>query len=118
MYLQYPTFEGRSQTTKNTFYKRTTGRYKEWDDLGFVDGKRGGEVDERSGEKVQPSPTIHHHPNSTTNHMFENGSVGGLGRKEEPSKRGSSGNNGEWGEHIQHMCIDAYWNELYADHGR
>ena len=80
-------------------------------------GKRGGEVDERGGEKVQPSPTIHHHPNSTTNHMPENGSVGRLDRKEEPNKRGSSGKNGEWGEHI-HMHIDAYWNEVYAGHGR
>ena len=87
-------------------------------DYWFVDGKKGGEVDESSGKKVQPSPIIHHHPNSTTNHHTENGSVGGLDRKEDPNKRGSSGKEGKWNEHREHMHIDAYWDEVYAEHGR
>ena len=92
MYLQYPTFEGRQKTIINTCDKIITKR----DDLGLgiIDGKRGGEVDEGSGEKVQAS-TIHCHPNSTINHHTENRSVGGLNRMGEPNKRASSGKKGE-----------------------
>jgi hypothetical protein len=79
-----------------------------------MDGKRGGEADESSGEKVQPSPIspiIHNIRSYNLNQISEKGPV--RNRKEQPNKRNSGRKKGEWDEHINGYC-----RRVNADNGR